>query len=163
MAVYAIRGGQKGPIKLGSADAPAERLAALQTAHYEKLLLIRTWAGGFSEEKWLHHLFRSYRLVGEWFDISEADLPDSLDRLPVKPKKERLKKPAGEKTPLDLAISAVGSSAALARKLGIKKTAISQWRGRPIPVQRAQEISRITGISLPELRPDVWTALDGSA
>jgi DNA-binding transcriptional regulator YdaS (Cro superfamily) len=58
--------------------------------------------------------------------------------------------------PLDAVIAIVGSGAELARRLGVNKTAISQWRKREIPVKRARDVSRISGIPLHELRPDVW-------
>lgn len=81
MAVYAIRCGESGPVKLGKADDPQRRLADLQTAHWEVLSIIRTWPGGEEEEKFLHAHFASLRIRGEWFTydpemlVIEPNLP----------------------------------------------------------------------------------------
>lgn len=41
----------------------------------------------------------------------------------------------------------------LARDLGINKSTVSRWR--QVPIDRLREVSRITGISVTDLRPDV--------
>ena len=57
-------------------------------------------------------------------------------------------------TGLSKAIKAAGSISALARKLNIKRQAISQWDA--IPLERVIEIEKATGIPRQELRPDFW-------
>lgn len=56
---------------------------------------------------------------------------------------------------LKRAIDAMGSGYALAKALGISKTAIYQWT--EIPLNRVPEISRLTGIPKGELRPEYAT------
>lgn len=47
-----------------------------------------------------------------------------------------------------------GNAAALARKLGISKQAVSQWT--EIPIRHVHKIKEVTGIPLTDLRPDVF-------
>ena len=65
--LYAIQRGVNGPIKIGIAGDPSGRLAALQTAHDEQLVLLAAWAGGRDEERSLHQRFADARIRGEWF------------------------------------------------------------------------------------------------
>lgn len=55
------------------------------------------------------------------------------------------------------AIKKAGSQAALAEKLGIRQTAVSNWLVREhLPVEQAIEIERVTGVPRHELRPDLF-------
>lgn len=58
------------------------------------------------------------------------------------------------KSPLTQAIENIGSSTALAKKLGIKPQAISQWRR--VPALRVLEVEKATGVSRHDLRPDLY-------
>ena len=58
---------------------------------------------------------------------------------------------------LDAAVRAAGGSAALARKLGLTPSAVGNWRSTGIPASRAPEVSRVTGVPLHVLRPDVFS------
>lgn len=42
----------------------------------------------------------------------------------------------------------------LAAELGITKQAVHQWR--KVPPERAMEVSRLSGMPLHELRPDIY-------
>ena len=74
MAVYFIRAGESGPVKIGKADDVMERLAGLQCGNPEPLRLIRTLDGGQFEEYWLHRHYRPLRLRGEWFTFCASML-----------------------------------------------------------------------------------------
>lgn len=74
MAVYFIRAGEIGPVKIGKADDPAVRMAEFQTAHYEDLSLLRTLPGGRAEEAWFHRHFRHMRIRREWFQFCPSML-----------------------------------------------------------------------------------------
>ncbi len=65
--VYFIQAATGGPIKIGytSSKSPKNRLANLQTAHSEKLLVLATT--NIHKEEDLHQRFASIRLHGEWF------------------------------------------------------------------------------------------------
>lgn len=54
---------------------------------------------------------------------------------------------------LNRAVAAVGTRANLARRLGISRAAVAQWRVTPI--RRVREVSEITGIPIGELCPDL--------
>lgn len=67
MPVYIVRAGDTDMVKIGWANDPSDRLAALQCAHYEELHVIRLIDGPAYLEKWLHQQFSDRRLRGEWF------------------------------------------------------------------------------------------------
>ena len=73
MAVYFIQAGEGGPVKIGFTSYPQKRLAALQTAHYQVLSLIREVPGGSDVEAYFHRRFAARRLAGEWFAF-DADM-----------------------------------------------------------------------------------------
>lgn len=66
-SVYFI-GSESGPIKIGIAARPLDRLRGLQTGHHEKLELLATCAGGQPQERDYHKRFADRRLSGEWFE-----------------------------------------------------------------------------------------------
>lgn len=59
-------------------------------------------------------------------------------------------------TPLERAKKIAGGTAALARRLGIKTQAISQWE--EVPIKRVPAVASITGMDCHELRPDFFPA-----
>jgi len=62
---------------------------------------------------------------------------------------------------LSRAIKAAGGPSALARKLGIKPQAVSQWKN--VPAERVVEIEAATGIPRHELRPDLHRTPEDAA
>lgn len=72
MWTYFIRAGAEGPVKIGIAANPHERLRGLQTAHYEDLRIIRLMRGNV--EAALHYHFREQRIRGEWFTFDNRML-----------------------------------------------------------------------------------------
>lgn len=65
--VYFVRSGTHGPIKIGRAVDPHERLRQLQTGSPVELRLLGTIPGGVDLEAALHDLLGDSRLRGEWF------------------------------------------------------------------------------------------------
>lgn len=66
--VYFIQGESGGPIKIGKAVNPTQRLAQLQTGFHEQLKILGLIPnGGVATEKQLHERFAQYRVKGEWF------------------------------------------------------------------------------------------------
>jgi len=63
-SIYFIQRGVDGPIKIGVAADPYERLSSLQTASPEKLILLGCVRGS---ETGMHQKFRKHRISGEWF------------------------------------------------------------------------------------------------
>lgn len=64
--VYFI-GPTNGPVKIGFSIAPYERVANLQTAHWDKLELLAKVAGTEADERTYHDRFAAARIRGEWF------------------------------------------------------------------------------------------------
>lgn len=65
----------KSPSKVGIAGDPVKRMANLQTAHHQRLVLAGSWATPEREiarelEKAFHDVMSEHRLSGEWFDLT---------------------------------------------------------------------------------------------
>jgi hypothetical protein len=65
--VYFVRAGKRGPIKIGMARHAGRRVAGLSSGSPKRLEVIGTTLGGLRMERFLHKLFASSRLHGEWF------------------------------------------------------------------------------------------------
>ena len=60
-------------------------------------------------------------------------------------------------SPIERAVAAVGSQAALARALNISPPAVWQWvRDGRVPPYRVREVARISGVPAAELAPDLY-------
>lgn len=57
---------------------------------------------------------------------------------------------------IERAIERVGSVRKLARQLQVERSTVRWWRQHGVPPKRAIEVARLTGVSLHELRPDLW-------
>lgn len=77
--VYFI-GSEGGPIKIGVATKPVNRLKELQTSHHERLSIIVTAKGGQAQESAYHKQFAAHRLHGEWF-ARHPDILAEIERL----------------------------------------------------------------------------------
>jgi len=71
-AVYFIRAGETGPVKIGVAVNVSIRLASLQTANHEELFLLRSLSGTQQTEQWLHNHYANIRIRGEWFSYCDT-------------------------------------------------------------------------------------------
>ncbi|ASY45384.1 hypothetical protein CJD35_13775 [Sphingobium xenophagum] len=78
--IYFIGCGAEGPIKIGIAAKPRDRLNGLQTGHHETLYLLATAAGGRAGELEYHQRFKSAHLRGEWFS-RHPDILAEIERL----------------------------------------------------------------------------------
>lgn len=79
MPTYIIRAGKDGPVKIGRADDPEGRLRDLQTAHHDRLEIVRIVDTHFDAEPQFHKRFALHRLRGEWFDF----VPEMLTFVPI--------------------------------------------------------------------------------
>jgi hypothetical protein len=68
--VYFIQQGKGGPIKIGSAANPLQRMKTLQTGSPDKLYLLKSFKAGPDLESHLHKIFKKYKLNGEWYKPS---------------------------------------------------------------------------------------------
>jgi excisionase family DNA binding protein len=78
-SVYFIQAAS-GPIKIGIALDPVERLAGLQISHFETLTLLAAVEGGITLETELHRRFAGHNIRGEWFE-PHADIFAEIARL----------------------------------------------------------------------------------
>lgn len=84
MPTYLIRAGKRGPVKIGRADDPEQRLSDLQTAHHERLELIRVVDTAFDAEPIFHERYAEHHIRGEWFNFVE----EMLTFVPSRPRAE---------------------------------------------------------------------------
>lgn len=72
--VYFIQQGDDGPVKIGTAADPLERLRQLQPGNPVPLTIRYVVPGDHPVERALHRHFADFRLTGEWFDMAPAVL-----------------------------------------------------------------------------------------
>jgi len=58
---------------------------------------------------------------------------------------------------------AAGGGAQLARQIGVTRFAVQQWLTNAIPAARVPAVSRVTGIPMHQLRPDLFDVPHDSA
>lgn len=73
-STYVVRAGHAGPVKIGRSKDPVNRIAELQTACAEQLVLLHIVP--FDIEGKLHRRLAAWRVRGEWFS---AECMDELD------------------------------------------------------------------------------------
>jgi hypothetical protein len=86
--IYFARAGEA--IKIGFSTKTEERIASLQTAHFDTLHLLAVIDGSQKDERALHHKFRHLHIRGEWFR-AEPDLIAHIDFLNGKPAPEPIR------------------------------------------------------------------------
>lgn len=133
MALYVIRAGDDGAVKVGVAVNVARRVAGLQTASAFPLKLIRAVRGGVQEEAAIHARLAQYRLQGEWFSPVGAVLEAGADLPPVCPFTDS--PDPFLRCPLTVWREVNGMTCGdIAKRLGVEANAISRYeRGRREP------------------------------
>lgn len=78
--IYFVQAGESGPIKIGLARSPKDRIKQLQAANHEELRLIAVCDGNHRKERQFHEAFAADHIHGEWFKPSAEllALTDSL-------------------------------------------------------------------------------------
>lgn len=115
MATYIIRAGLAGPVKIGKADDPHQRLRDLQTGNAEQLHLLRVVDTPFDAEPIFHLKFARNRLRGEWFEFH----PGMLTFIPEDPVP-----PAVRSLAADILRFGVKK---LARRIGASVRTVESW------------------------------------
>lgn len=83
VSTYVVRAGSDGPIKIGRSKDPANRIATLQTACAEQLVILHL--SPFDIEAELHQRLDRWRVRGEWFSAEcISDLASALSDLTEK-------------------------------------------------------------------------------
>ncbi len=86
MATYIIQAGPTGPVKIGRADDPEDRMRTLQTGQAEELRIIRIVDTPYDCEGAFHERFAEHRLRGEWFRFHA----DMMTFIPAAPEPETI-------------------------------------------------------------------------
>lgn len=133
--IYIARMGTDGPVKIGIAANPLERIAKIQRALPEKMIVIQLVKGGRAGETMLHKRFAHLRLLGEWFTYCDEMTHDfgDLSKLRVLvPGTQHIIDKFGEpesypdSTARRIAMR-FGGQAAAARAFGIGQTTVFSW------------------------------------
>lgn len=119
MAVYMIRAGENGPVKIGHSHDPEIRLGQLQISHWETLRIIRIFEGGEIEEQYLHDRFIDLHIRGEWHSFSKAMLGD-IGLVEIRPEPAPI---------IAIAPLVVESSGPNATEIGMQIVALRRARG----------------------------------
>lgn len=72
---YFMQAEAGGPVKIGVAKKPLERLALLQTGNPQRLVIRHVLP--LNCERFMHAEYEEHRLVGEWFERDERILADA--------------------------------------------------------------------------------------
>lgn len=77
-SIYIIKAGDSNKYKIGVANDIGHRLKNLQTAHYEDLIVVRSFylQDAYGMEKKIHKMFKECQkhIRGEWFMLDEEDI-----------------------------------------------------------------------------------------
>jgi hypothetical protein len=144
MPVYMIRAGDTEMVKIGW-SVVGDRCAVLQTAHYERLHVIRVIdRGSRKAEKWLHTRFTERRVLNEWFrfhqDMMEIIPPEyTLFQEPQPTRRGRVVHPIYHlpKEPPALTTSdlldRIGGIVPASKVLLVTPCAVTLWKKSGIP------------------------------
>lgn len=137
MAVYFIRAGENGPVKIGYAADVASRMAFMQSGNHTRLVLLREIEGDTRTERALHKRFVEYKIDREWFNFC----PDMLTV-----DAESLAKNECVASPHARAVDELGGAIALGKLLNVKADTIRRWRlNGKIPSQYWPSIQAVSG------------------
>jgi len=153
MPVYLIRAGLTGPVKIGKADDPSERMALFQIGHYEQLHLIRIWQGGLLEEAHLHLRFADLHIRGEWFAFSRLMLGDvglavCSTEAWAKPTIGDVVENQDRSTLRDLFKASGLKQRDVAQALGVCEATVSKWNSgqQSVPSKHVEQLATLTSI-----------------
>jgi hypothetical protein len=149
MAVYIIRAGEDGPVKIGVATDTRDRLVTLQMGNHLDLKIIREIEGWEAAEAAIHARYSHLRLRGEWFTFCPSMLTEQFD---VDPSPTCRHKQDSVCPIVKRVAQAAGGYAALARIVGVSRMAVPQWR-HGIPTYHLHKVAAATGLPIEELIP----------
>jgi hypothetical protein len=145
MAVYFIRAGEDGPIKIGFADDAATRLRELQTGNHLDLRIVATREGGRTQEALLHDYLDEDCIRGEWFRPTERVLAVVGGAEVPSPPEQQARAPH--------LLDHLGGNSFICRTLGLKPSAVSMWRKHGVPHKyriAIKQLAQRAGIAVPE-------------
>lgn len=164
MAIYWLKAGDAGLVKVGLTDNVAKRIASLQTGCPYPMVLLRQEPGDRAVEDALHRHYRAKHARAEWFVLDAADVAVALaDVMLPKPQPKRVK-PAPQAGRRSVKLSTCpgiallrakrGALAQVSRALGMTTSAPCLWA--QVPGEYVVKIEAATGIPREQLRPDLY-------
>ena len=80
--IYLIKAEETNLYKIGyTAGSAEDRLNGMQTGCPHKLSIVKTVKGDVRQEKWLHKSFSNNKKRGEWFEFSDDEVEDVVDKM----------------------------------------------------------------------------------
>lgn len=157
MPVYFVQAGDDGPIKIGFAKNPVNRLPGLQVNNPARLRPLGQLEGDKTTERELHARFIGTRISGEWFEPSPDLLALAASAAPFPIRRAAFERPVGRQWSVDEVIACAGGLSKLAAATGVDHSSVCGWKrkGR-IPVGRARAVSDALKIPLHKIRSDIW-------
>ncbi len=151
MAVYFIRRGEDGPVKIGFAKDVVSRLSAIQISCAEPVSVIRLIEGGRETERAMHQKFAPVAIRGEWhkFDAAMLNVGDEVP-IPVPPRPALR---ADNTMELKQAVDLLGGPTDAARLSGIKRTVIHYWLDNGAPAWRKPDVAKLISLAKSLPRP----------
>lgn len=157
MAVYFIRAGEDGPVKIGTTESVQDRLKLLQVGNHLPLRVIRMMEGGRKAEAALHRKFAEHHIRAEWFHFQPEMLIVSADELELRSRgRPRTRQECG--TAAANVIAKCGGHKAVARALNVDPSWVYRLTypksrggtGGVIPVWRYHQLMG----AFPQLTPE---------
>jgi hypothetical protein len=142
MAVYFIRAGEDGPVKIGYATNPRKRFAVLQSGHWMNLVMLRVIEGDHGTERDLHARYKPLHIRGEWYNFCPSMLSSGREA-------SRAFIPRESWPLVRQAIQRAGGCSKVAREVGLSRQAVHQWAC--VPTEHAVTLSRLSGIGVEDL------------
>jgi hypothetical protein len=88
-SVYVVQERRSGPIKIGIASHPLQRLTALQSGNPRKLTLRAVFCGNREDckavEKYILQVFSSFSVLGEWLSCDLMTVLNEISKFAVQP------------------------------------------------------------------------------
>ena len=160
--IYFVQVNGGGPIKIGfTRHAPTRRMVKLQSDCPWQIILLGAIPGTVDDERKLHKEVAAFRTQGEWFEPTGAVL-NLVNRCLARPDRwplpEKKRRQAKYQHPICQYRHVNGLTLInLAEKIGVTKVTLSRWESgaRKIRLDTVRRVSKVTGIPVRQLRPDI--------
>lgn len=148
-----------GRVKIGFSLDPYNRLNKVAADAPFPCAIIGVVSGDRSMEADIQARWKHLHCHREWFAASKELLDWVAKNTSVRPtKKGRMRKSGDERKPHGEMCGFTvkrGTKGQIARECGLTPPAIAQWK--KVPAEYCEIVSRITGLDLQILRPDIFT------
>lgn len=158
--IYAVESG--GRIKLGFSEKPELRFNKIAADAPFPCVLLGYWPGDISDELAVHAKFNDVRVHGEWFAATADLLAFVADNAMPRDTQSKRYAITGDETPLLAWRKARRERVEeFAAQIGISKGMWSRWETgkNKIGTRHIHLVRKLTGLTLEQLRPDLFEAV----